>query len=209
MLVDSGANVSILRKDVFDNSPPSCRSQIKPVSMNLLTATGESSQFLGKADVEIKLGNHTFKHEILLAEIKDTAILGMDFLSSHGIDVLSSKGCLNVKSETIPCFTRKGDIKCSRISVVETVEIPPESEMIIKGRAVGPISYDSVGIVESTEHFVEQTGIFIARDVVQQNSNCIPMRVVNLNTEPVVVHKHTIAATIESARVEEKKHVRR
>ena len=154
------------------------------------------------------MGDHTFEHEILLAEIKDTAILGMDFLSSHGIDVLFSKSCLKVKGKTIPCFTRKGDIKCSRISVVETVEIPPESEMIIKGKAVGPISYDSVGIVESTEHFVEQTGIFIARAVVQQNSICIPLRVANFSTEPVVVHRHTIAATIESDRVDEKKHVR-
>jgi hypothetical protein len=50
---------------------------------------------------------------------------------------------------------RTDDIKWSKISLVETVEIPPESEMIIKGRAVGPISYDSVGIVKSTEHFVE------------------------------------------------------
>jgi hypothetical protein len=76
--------------------------------------------------------------------------------------------------------------------------------MIIKGRAGGPISYDTVGIVESTEHFVEQTGILIAKAVVQQKSNCIPLRVANLSTEPVVVHKHTIAATIESDRVDEK-----
>ena len=176
--------------------------------MNLLTATGEASQFLGKADVEIKVGNDTFKHEILLAEIKDTAILEMDFLSSYGIDVLFSKSCLKVKSETIPCFTRKGDVKCSIISVVETVEIPPESEMIIKGRAVGPISYDSVGIVESTEHFVEKTGLLRAKAVVQQESNCIPLRLANFSTEPVVVHRHTIAATIESDRIDEKKHVR-
>jgi hypothetical protein len=67
---------------------------------------------------------------------------------------------------------------------------------------------DSVGIVESTEHFVEQTGILIARAVVQQNSNCIPLRVANFSTEPVVVHIHTIAATTESDRVDEKKHVR-
>ena len=173
MLVDSGANVSILRKDVFDNIPPPCRPQIKPVRMNLLTATGEASQFLGKADVEIKLDSDTFKHEILLSEIKDTAILGMDFLRLHGIDVLFSKGCLKVKSVTIPCFTRKGDIKCTRISVVEMVHIPPENEMIIKGRAVSPISYDSVGIVESTEHFVENTGLLRAKAVVQQKSNCI------------------------------------
>ena len=42
----------------------------------------------------------------------------------------------------------------------------------------------------------------------QQNSNCIPLRVANFSTKPVVVHRHTIAATIESDRVDEKKHVR-
>ena len=80
MLVDSGASVSILRKDIFDTiPPPSSRPVIKPVRMSLLTATGEASQFIGKVDLEIKLGDHVFKHEFLLAEIKDTAILGMDF----------------------------------------------------------------------------------------------------------------------------------
>jgi hypothetical protein len=46
---------------------------------------------------------------------------------TRGIDVLFSKYCLKVKGETISCFTRTGDIKWSQISLVETVEIPPES----------------------------------------------------------------------------------
>jgi len=56
---------------------------------------------------------------------------------------------------------------------------------------------------------VEKTGLLIAKAVVQQKSNCIPLRVANFSTEPVVVHKNTIVATIESARVDEKKHIRR
>ena len=95
--------------------------------MNLLTAIGGATQFLGKADVEIKLCNHTFKHGILLAEIKGTTILVTNCLCSRGIDVLFSKYCLKVKGETISCFTRTGDIKWSQISLVEKVEIPPES----------------------------------------------------------------------------------
>jgi hypothetical protein len=35
------------------------------------------------------------------------------------------------------------------------------------------------------------------------------LRLENFSTEPVVVHKNTIAATIKSARVDERKHVRR
>jgi hypothetical protein len=72
----------------------------------------------------------------LFAEIKDTAILGMDFFMKHKIDLLFSKGCIKVKEDFFPCFTNKGDPKCCIISVAETVEIPPESEEIIKVRSV-------------------------------------------------------------------------
>jgi hypothetical protein len=47
---------------------------------------------------------------------------------------------------------------------------------------------------------VEKTGLLIAKAVVQQKSNCIPLRLANFSTEPVVVHKNTKAATIESAK---------
>ena len=209
MLVDSGASVSILRKDIFDKISPSSRPLIEPIRMNLLTATGEASQFIGKIKVEIKLGNHVFEHEILLAEIKDAAILGMDFLSKHGIDVLFSKGCIKVKGDTIPCFTHKSDTNCCRISVSETVEIPPESEMIIKGQTIGPVEYNSVGIVESSDKFVEKTGLLVAKAVVQQNSNIVPLRVANFSTEPKLVHKNTVAAIFETANVETTNSVRR
>ena len=79
MLVDSGASVSILRKDVFDSIPSSPRPSIEPGCMNLLTATGQASAFIGKIMLDIRLKNHIFTHEFLLANIKDETILGMDF----------------------------------------------------------------------------------------------------------------------------------
>lgn len=59
-------------------------------------------------------------------------------------------------------FSYLGDPKCCRISVAETVEIPPECEKIIKGQVYGMVKYDSVGIIESNENFVENTGLLIA-----------------------------------------------
>jgi hypothetical protein len=125
----------------------------------------------------------------------------MDFFMKHKIDLLFSKGCIKIKEDFIPCFTNKGDPKCCRISVAETVEIPPESEKIIKGQVCGMVKYDSVGIIESNENFVENAGLLIVKVVVQHTSNVIPLRVSNFSHQPVTVHRNTIAAKFEPADV--------
>ena len=119
----------------------------------------------------------------------------------HKIDLLFSKGCIKVKEAFIPCFTNKGDPKCCRISVAETVELPPESEKIIKGQVCGMVKYDAVGIIESNENFVENAGLLIVKAVVQHTSNVIPLRVSNCSHQLVTVHRNTIAAKFEPADV--------
>lgn len=49
-----------------------------------------------------------------------------------------------------------------------------------------------MGIVEGNEDLVEKTGLLFARSVVQQNSNTIPLRVINVNEEPIKVYENTL-----------------
>lgn len=56
-LVDTGSNVTILRKDLLDNWPQEILPSLTPVNIQLITATGEISPFYGKAVVEITLGS--------------------------------------------------------------------------------------------------------------------------------------------------------
>jgi hypothetical protein len=37
---------------------------LKPVNLNLVTATGETSAFLGKLNIDMNLGNNEFNHEV-------------------------------------------------------------------------------------------------------------------------------------------------
>ena len=55
-LVDTGSCCTIISKNVFENWPYEMRPSLTPVNMHLVTATGESSPFIGKAEIEIKLG---------------------------------------------------------------------------------------------------------------------------------------------------------
>ena len=66
----------------------------------------------------------------------------------HRVDLLFSKSCMKIKGDFIPRFTNKGDPKCCRIYVAETIEISPQSEKIIKGQPCDVIKYDSIGMIE-------------------------------------------------------------
>jgi predicted aspartyl protease len=54
-LIDTGANVTILSKQFIENIQPSLLSQVNPVNVHLVTATGETSPFIGQINVQISL----------------------------------------------------------------------------------------------------------------------------------------------------------
>ena len=76
----------------------------KHPNLHLVTASGESSPFLCKAVVEITLGSQKLLHDVLLADVKNDSILGMDFLTKHRCDMFLSKNHLLLNGEKIACF---------------------------------------------------------------------------------------------------------
>lgn len=198
-LVDTGSCCTILSKSLLDSWPQETRPRLAPVDIQLVTATGESSPFLGKAEVEISLGNQTLLHEVLFADIKNDGILGIDFMIKHKCDVLLSKDHLVLNSEKIACFHSSVAVTstCCRIAVLEKVEIPPECEVIVKGRPLDKFDKNGTGIVEASECFVNRSGLMVAKALVSPETGTVPIRIMNLGGEPILVHKNTVAAIYE------------
>ena len=82
---------------------PETRPSLMPVNLHLVTATGESSPFLGKAEVEITLGSQRLSHNVLFADVKNDGIIGMDFLTKHRCDMFLSRNhlLLNDKKDSL------------------------------------------------------------------------------------------------------------
>lgn len=198
-LVDTGSNVTILRRDILDHWPREHRPNLIPVNTQLVTATGDYSPFYGKAKVEITIGSQTLQHEILFADIKNDGILGVDFLSTNHCDVLLSKDYLVINGEKIACFRSTEDAPpaCCRIALSESVKIPPESEIIVKGRPLDRFDKDGVGIVETSDNFALRYGLLVAKALVCPKLGTVPIRIMNLGKEPIHLYKNTITATYE------------
>ncbi len=104
MLVDSGANVSILSQQTMENLPYFIKPKLEPVNTSLITVTGESTPYLGKTEVEICIGNQRVKHTFLIADIKQDEILGLDFLTKNKCDLMFSKGYIVLHGERYLVF---------------------------------------------------------------------------------------------------------
>ena len=190
-LVDTGSCCTILSKAILESWPQETRPTLIPVNLHLVTATGESSPFIGKAELEITLGSQKLLHDVLFADVKNDGILGMDFLTKHHCDMFLSKNHLLLNGEKIACFRSSVDAvpTCSRIAILETVEVPPECEIIVEGRPIDRVDNSSIGILEATLNFVDRSGLLIARALVCPEFGTVPLRIMNLNPEPVKLYK--------------------
>lgn len=83
MLIDTGANVTIVSENSFKCIEPSLRPQTTPVYSKLITATEAAIPFIGQTQVEIQIDNNRFFHDVLIADIQNDVILGIDFLTKR------------------------------------------------------------------------------------------------------------------------------
>ncbi|CAC5410263.1 unnamed protein product [Mytilus coruscus] len=132
--VDTGAVRTVLSVHAF-NKIPHVNRPILEKSNTLACAHGKPLKELGKAIFEIKLGNLCFSTEMIVANIEDEALLGLDVLmkSQWGpADIKLKDGIILLGGHTIHC-TQIGQTNkiIRKIYVADIYEIPPRSEILI------------------------------------------------------------------------------
>ncbi|XP_053376966.1 uncharacterized protein LOC128547795 [Mercenaria mercenaria] len=199
MLADTGSNVTILRRELYENMAPLAKPNLIPINMSLTTATGDTAPFHGMIRAEIFIGSQSFDHMVYLADIKSDSILGMDFFKSHKCQIDVSRKSLKLNEEEIPCYHRdvSESFTSCRIQIKENTVIPPETEVIVLGKPTGVVS-ETIGIVEPNINFIEKSGLLVAKALVDIRKGDFPNPSGKLKQEPYTVYKNTNAAFFEA-----------
>ncbi|GBM77913.1 Transposon Ty3-I Gag-Pol polyprotein, partial [Araneus ventricosus] len=194
MLVDTGANVTLLRTDLAQK----LKEQLIYTGPNisLKTATGEKTEIRGKLDASIECGSRKFHHRIYVADVTDPCILGLDFLKKFNFTVDLEKNEIRTGGEEIPLFSAsvQHSKSCSVLVKKRTI-IPARSECLIQGipEAPGQFRY----AVTDFPSQVSQKGVLVAATLVDLEMEVIPVRVLNLNNKPKILNKGDVIATCE------------
>ncbi len=200
VLVDTGATITILSKNIFECLDIRIQEKLQPVNTALKTASGKSLISLGKMDVPLQIGTIEVNWTCLISEISDDLILGMDFIREHScLLAMEDGGYLEMRGQKIPFMNHVPHReRCCRIKLATTVVVPGRSEMILSGKVNTRHTPSSTGMIESTTLFQQREELAVARILATNHSGHIPVRVVNFSEEPKTVYGGTTVGLWQS-----------
>ena len=174
-LVDTGASITLVSQKVVNFED----HQIDPVSFDIYQANGDPLPVVGQIVSEITLGPLRVSHNIVVADIHDDAILGIDFLMQHDCKLDLPSQQLSIQGTTVNMWKEDEDPGCCRVSVKENTTIPAKHEKIILGQVHRRGNESHTNVLEGTAKFTERYGLMIARALVDIQHGQVLMRVLN------------------------------
>ncbi|GFW01317.1 retrovirus-related Pol polyprotein from transposon 412 [Trichonephila clavipes] len=191
MIIDTGANVSIIRNDLAQKLKE--KLIWTPPRVVLQTVTGENIDIHGKLKVKIQFGDTTYQHAVYVADIADPFILGLDFLKEHGFTLDFNKNELRSIHEEVTIFKIEHRTESIRqVTANENITIPPRTEIIVPGYIGNDVSFNS-GLIGTAEN--KANGLLIASTLVDLSRKTIPVRICNVTEKPRVFQKDEVLAT--------------
>ena len=96
------------------------------------------------------------RHRFIVASIGSDVLLGLDFLRNEQCVIDVTNKCLEWGGFVLPLWETVGRQQCCRVTVNETVVIPPWTEMLIEGSLEGGDMVVPCGLVEPTASMLEK-----------------------------------------------------
>jgi transposase InsO family protein len=200
---DTGATRTIISERIFFKIPEECRPKLEK-SASLSGASGQPLVELGKAMFHLKLGELEIDREVIVAEIEDESLLGIDILQNANegpADILLSQGVIKLMGVTIPCM-RVGLTHTRRVRAADHCIIPAQTECVIdvfvERSEEDDILTRQEMVIEATEQFSEQHQVIIAACLVDIRSAVTQkVRIMNPLPTDVSIKQDTVIGTAE------------
>ncbi|GFT19527.1 retrovirus-related Pol polyprotein from transposon opus [Nephila pilipes] len=194
MIVDTGANVTIMREDIAQQ----LNEKIiwTPPCVTLQTVNGDKIPVIGKMNIKITFGNNAYSHTVYVAKITDNFILGLDFLEKYNFILEFKDSSLHSTTEDVTLF-QKGvsEIKpCYRIIASSDFTIPARQELILKGYTDQEKNF-RLGVLEFPDSENFPKGVLVAATLVDITKEAIPVRCVHVSDKPKIIKKGEVLAT--------------
>ncbi|KAJ8981830.1 hypothetical protein NQ317_004780, partial [Molorchus minor] len=185
LLLDTGATRTIIRPDIVRTS-----TKVKPTPWRLRTATGQPATIHGEVGVTFNIGNTCFNGQVLVADIEDELILGMDIMNTKGFKLDFKRGVLQINEEEVVLHGRTEERV--RVVLAEDSSISERCEAILYACPDGRYDEGSIMMVEPGTHDSEGGhGVVIGKSL-SHVRKIVPVRVMNVNYHPVTLKKGTV-----------------
>ena len=176
LLLDTGATRTIIRPEVSGNA------DLLPARLRLKTATGECATVYGELKVQVTIGSKSLKHQVVVADVSEEVILGIDLMKAFGFSLDFRNGVVHLGQEEVVVH-RQADTAV-RVILTEDVVLPKRSEKIVLARLDGNVREGYVGALEPKDDQSIGKGVLIGKGLIQVSNSTgpiTPVRLMNIN----------------------------
>ena len=200
-LVDSGSTISVIHPSVLDRIQRGHDVTLVGDMGQLRVADGRTVETHGVVQLSLRVGTDPSPvlHEMVVAEMDAPAIMGIDFMMLNHCILDANRGTLIFNGRTHHCRVAQRMPQTFHITVRETTELPPMSEMIIPGLLHGRPHFIE-GIVEPCENSWWDGNLALAKMIVEPTRGEIPLRVANFSDQPQRLYEGAKIATCEAVK---------
>lgn len=162
MLVNTGANVTIISSQFFQTLEDNEKPQINPIPIKLVSSSGNPISIQGECSIELSIENFKTAQTVVVADMNTLCVLGLDFLSSKSCDLYLKKMKLKIQGLEIACFNKSDtEVSCCNISLADDKIIPPHCEYIDQTRITNPLFESKFGLNEPLDKCAQEHEILI------------------------------------------------
>ncbi|CAF4895233.1 unnamed protein product [Pieris macdunnoughi] len=97
LTLDTGASRTVIRYQLLK----SFYKSLSGGNVQLLTATGQHITVRGEGIATFKIGGRTYRHEVVIADIVDDCIIGLDFMKHYNCKIDLKNGTFKCRDEVV------------------------------------------------------------------------------------------------------------
>ena len=201
-LLDTGSEVCLFPEHVVDSAV------IKKTNRTLKAANGTMIPILGEVSLPVIIGRYTTQVTGLVSQHVSEPMLGIDFLVENKAiwDFDQSTICIG---NNWYMLRSRPDRRhwCRRVILQQNTEIPPRSEVVVPTK----VQFQRLPTASndqdwSTEVSCAKDGLHVSRTLIPRNVwTNIPVRVMNVKSEPMSLESGTVIADLQQVEVVETK----
>lgn len=191
-LLDTGATISILSRELYEEIPEGDRPPLRHENARLETSNGSTIKNYGTVTLTLNIQGMHINHSFYVCDAALPGILGINFMEQEKVVLDIPRQRAFIGNKSVRVFDNKGKPMCSKVVASRTVHIPPGREVILPGKVCNPRS-SKLNFVSLEPAFCtfRKTGALVARIAVDMSAPSVPVRVFNPCDESVTIHKHS------------------
>ena len=200
-LVDTGAEVSLMHRRVYDSLKVEPKLQHKKIYLS--SVSGDALKIDGCINLTFTIGGTEMQHLFyVVRDMNRNLILGTDWLRQHGVRIYYDLGCLRIVNKTY--VNLEEDIHVSSVARIKyTTLLKPHSATICYGKIRQnpdiPVKtdYQVSAVCKGFVH--REPGLQVVDSVSRlRKDRSIPILVTNNTNKFIKIFRHGVLAKVES-----------